>query len=66
MDDQEMQFADPAWRPAQERESNAATQNHEPYIPLPINDSVDNREQWQFASAQTWSEQSYSDTCGGR
>ncbi len=58
MDNQEMQFADPAWRPPHERESNAPVQNQPLYVPQPINQSPNNQMQWEAAPTQ----QSYMDT----
>jgi hypothetical protein len=58
MDNQEMQFADPAWRPPHERDSNAPVQNQPLYVPEPINKSPDNQMQWEAAPTQ----QSYMDT----
>ena len=36
MGDQEMQFADPAWQPSQQR-VDASAQQQEPYVPQPLN-----------------------------
>ena len=58
MDNQEMQFADPAWRPPHERESNETVPNQPLYVPQPINKSSDNQMQWEVASTQ----QPYMDT----
>jgi hypothetical protein len=58
MDNQEMQFADPAWRPPHERESNETVPNQPLYVPQPINKSSDNQMQWEAASTQ----QPYMDT----
>jgi DUF4097 and DUF4098 domain-containing protein YvlB len=58
MDNQEMQFADPAWRPPHERESNAPVQNQQLDVPQPINKSPHNEVQWEAAPTQ----QPYMDT----
>lgn len=52
MDNQEMQFADPAWRPPHERESKASVQNQQLDVPQPINKSPDNQVQWEAAPTQ--------------
>jgi|SRR5215467_1536370 len=43
MNNQEMQFADPEWRPPQQGKINTDSREEEPYIPRPIN--TDPREQ---------------------
>ncbi len=48
MNDQEMQFADPEWRPPQQ--SNINTDEQEPYIPQPINTDPREQPSWQVTS----------------
>jgi hypothetical protein len=52
MDNQEMQFADPAWRPSHERESNTIVQNQQLDVPQRINKSPDNQVQWEAVLTQ--------------
>jgi hypothetical protein len=54
MGDQEMQFADPAWQPPQQR----ATQQQEP-LPQPVNMGTYEQPQWQDASSPQQSEEPY-------
>ncbi len=49
MSNQEMQFADPDWKPSQQLDSNVNQQEQEVYTPQPINS--DSREQNKWASA---------------
>ena len=54
MGDQEMQFADPAWQPPQQR----ATQQQEP-SPQPVNMGTYEQPRWQEASSPQQSEEPY-------
>jgi len=45
MGDQEMQFADPAWQPPQQRGLNKATHQQEP-LPQPVNMGTYEQTQW--------------------
>ena len=58
MGDQEMQFADPAWQPPQQRDINMATQQQEP-LPQPVNVGTYEQPQWQDASSPQQSEEPY-------
>src|SRR5712691_2134487 len=58
MGDQEMQFADPAWQPPQQRGINMATQQQEP-LPQPVNVGTYEQTQWQDASSPQQSEEPY-------
>ena len=58
MGDQEMQFADPAWQPPQQRGINMATQQQEP-LPQPVNVGTYEQPQWQDASSPQQSEEPY-------
>jgi len=58
MGDQEMQFADPAWQPPQQRGLNMATQQQEP-LPQPVNMGTYEQTQWQDASSPQQSEEPY-------
>ncbi len=58
MGDQEMQFADPAWQPPQQRGINMATQQQEP-LPQPVNVGTYEQTQWQGASSPQQSEEPY-------
>ncbi len=58
MGDQEMQFADPAWQPPQQRGINKATQQQEP-LPQPVNVGTYEQPQWQDASSPQQSEEPY-------
>src|SRR6266852_5828184 len=49
MSDQEMQFADPDWKPSQQLNNKTNSQEQEEYIPQPIN--VDYREQNKWGAA---------------
>ena len=44
MSNQEMQFADPDWKPSQKLDAKTGTQEQETFIPEPIN--ADSRERW--------------------
>ncbi len=61
MGDQEMQFADPAWQPPQQRGFNMATQQQEP-LPQPVNVGTYEQTQWQDASSPQQSEEPYMHT----
>ena len=50
MSNQEMQFADPDWKPTQQLDKKASPQEREAYRPQPIN--ADPREQQQWRAAQ--------------
>src|SRR2546421_1080951 len=58
MGDQEMQFADPAWQPPQQRGLNKATHQQEP-LPQPVNMGTYEQTQWQDASSPQQSEEPY-------
>jgi len=58
MGDQEMQFADPAWQPPQQRGLNKATHQQEP-LPQPVNMGTYEQTQWQDASSPQQSEELY-------
>jgi hypothetical protein len=58
MGDQEMQFADPAWQPPQQRGINMATQQQEP-LPQPVNVDTYKQAQWQDAFSSQQSEEPY-------
>ena len=58
MGDQEMQFADPAWQPPQQRGINKVTQQQEP-LPQPVNVGTYEQPQWQDASSPQQSEEPY-------
>ncbi|TMC19152.1 MAG: hypothetical protein E6J33_06040 [Chloroflexi bacterium] len=58
MGDQEMQFADPAWQPPQQRGINMASQQQEP-LPQPVNVGTYEQPQWQNASSPQQSEEPY-------
>src|SRR5437588_9844109 len=58
MGDQEMQFADPAWQPPQQRGHNMATHQQEP-LPQPVNVGTYEQTQWQDASSSQQSEEPY-------
>jgi hypothetical protein len=58
MGDQEMQFADPAWQPPQQRGLNMATHQQEP-LPQPVNVGTYEQAQWQDASSSQQSEEPY-------
>ena len=47
MSDQEMQFADPDWKPSQKLDSKTGAQEQETFIPEPIN--ANSRERWNTA-----------------
>jgi len=47
MSNQEMQFADPDWKPSQKLDAKTGTQEQETFIPEPIN--ADSRERWNAA-----------------
>ena len=44
MSNQEMQFADPDWKPSQKLDAKTGTQEQETFIPEPVN--ADSRERW--------------------
>lgn len=58
MSDQEMQFADPAWQPPQQRGNSMAAQQQEP-LPQPVNMHVYEEPQWQDASSPSQSDEPY-------
>src|SRR5258707_15401004 len=49
MSNQEMQFADPDWKPSQKLDAKTGTQEQETFIPEPIN--ADSRERWNATLA---------------
>src|SRR5713101_5075214 len=55
MSNQEMQFADPDWKPSQQLDTNNNPQEQEVYPPLPVNSN--NREQNKWGSAPSSSPQ---------
>jgi hypothetical protein len=50
MSDQEMQFADPDWKPTRPLDKNKAPQEQEVYTPQPINAEAQEQQQWQTAA----------------
>jgi Toastrack DUF4097 len=50
MSDQEMQFADPDWKPTRPLDKNKAPQEQEVYTPQPINVEPQEQQQWQTAA----------------
>src|ERR1700731_2309385 len=47
MSDQEMQFADPDWKPTRPLDKNKAQQEQEVYTPQPINVEPQEQQTWQ-------------------
>jgi hypothetical protein len=52
MNNQEMQFADPEWRPPQQGNVNTDPREQEPYIPQPINTEPREQPGWQTPPPQ--------------
>lgn len=52
MSNQEMQFADPDWKPSQQLEAKPGAQEREPFTPQPINDDRREQAQWRAAPPQ--------------
>lgn len=50
MSDQEMQFADPDWKPTRPLDKNKAQQEQEVYTPQPINVEPQEQQKWQTAA----------------
>lgn len=50
MSDQEMQFADPDWKPTRPLDKNKAPQEQEVYTPQPINVEPQEQQQWPTAA----------------
>jgi hypothetical protein len=68
MGDQEMQFADPAWRPPSPGGVNADTQQQEPYVPRPVNNTTFEQAQQQdepYANNASYSEGYQAQPLGG-
>jgi len=51
MSNQEMQFADPDWKPSQQLDEKASPQEQEAYRPQPINGDPREQQQWRAAQA---------------
>ncbi len=51
MSNQEMQFADPDWKPTQQLDKKASPQEREAYRPQPINADPHEQQQWRAAQA---------------
>ena len=52
MNNQEMQFADPEWRPPQQGNVNTDPREQEPYVPQPINTDPREQAHWQAMPPQ--------------
>ncbi len=59
MSNQEMQFADPDWKPSQQLDKKASPQEQEAYRPQPINADPREQQQWKAAQAAPPQQEGY-------
>jgi putative adhesin len=59
MSNQEMQFADPDWKPSQQLDEKASPQEQEAYRPQPINGDPREQQQWRAAQAAPPQQEGY-------
>src|SRR5260370_41620908 len=59
MSNQEMQFADPDWKPSQQLDKKASSQEQEAYRPQPINADPREQQQWRAAQAAPPQQEGY-------
>src|SRR5713226_8353715 len=59
MSNQEMQFADPDWKPSQQLDKKASQQEQEAYRPQPINADPREQQQWRAAQAAPPQQEGY-------
>src|SRR2546425_5725812 len=59
MSNQEMQFADPDWKPSQQLHKKESPQEQEAYRPQPINADPREQQQWRAAQAAPPQQEGY-------
>src|SRR5437868_7396176 len=59
MSDQEMQFADPDWKPSQQLDTNTKQQKQEAYTPQPINSEYREQNKWDPAQSTLPQQEGY-------
>jgi len=59
MSDQEMQFADPDWKPSQQLDTNTKQQEQEAYTPQPINSEYREQNKWDPAQSTLPQQEGY-------
>lgn len=59
MSDQEMQFADPDWKPSQQLDTNTKQQEQEAYTPQPINSGYREQNKWDASPSPSSQQEGY-------